>query len=138
MKLKLEFTMILAITIISCNRKNSELITITNELSYCEESSVFCKIVNDSNLVNLKKRGISETVFLKFDKNLRDSNYYKLFFPSIHTLRYKAKVEGDFESSKLYDDTYGCLGSSIFKVIKVISFEDVTAKDTFEINYLEK
>jgi hypothetical protein len=124
---------------INCENKKCEIITVTNELSYCEESQVFCKIIDSANELHLEKRNISTTVFLKFKTGIKENNryYYHLFFPSFPKKRYKAILLGKFSSSKLMDDTYGCLGSSIFEVTKVISFEDVTKSDTFQINYFE-
>ena len=128
-------TIFILFNIFSCSKNNNEIITITNELSFCDNSHVFWRIIKHSNtngdVISLK----DSIVFLKFNKNLRTEHYYSMFFPDKVLNRYEAVVKGRFARNKMNNTSYGCQGCSIFIINEIISFKNVTLRDTFPINY---
>ena len=119
----------------ACKSDKELIITVINEMQACEEENIYYRIIdiNDSSTSLISER--DSLVLFFFEDDIKTQENYKLFYPAQSERRMEFVLKGIFMKDKVErNNSYGCPGSSKFKVSEILYIRDITDEATYPIN----
>ena len=107
-----------------------------NKLQDCEEYNMNFTIVQ----VESDKYGYLKNVIVMpiFDEPINTKENNELFFSFPALRRLEITVEGYYSRRPNSNDSDGCIGAHLFKIVRIVTVEDVKNKYNYPIDYKSK
>lgn len=128
--------LILFLSMVGCkDNENLVELTVINEIQTCEENNIFYKIIATSEPISELNIQRDSLVLFLFVDSIKTQGNYDLLYPDITEKRYEIRVKGKFLKDKVKSNhSYGCPGSSKFRITQILNVKDITATSDFPIN----